>query len=380
MGGGYEMMAVARNLAQDGTFANPFYALPTGPTAVEPPLYPLFVALAIRVFGAHSMVPYWVVIFANIFANALVAALLPWVSAALWGTCTAGIAAALLAIAAFRPMTAWDASFTQLGLVLLTILAAAQLAKPGRFVRGGAIVGAFAGLLFLLNPASVLVSIPCAAFFAVRSGAPRQWIRFAVPLVLAAALVNLPWLARNYAIWGRPIVRTNFGMTLYASNNDCAQPGMIEEEMAGCYDTKHPNTNLREAELLRSLGEPEYDRRRTADGLAWIRANPSRFVWLTRMRILQFWLPRPGPLPYTTYAVWILTILSLPGLVWMARRREAAVLLFLVEFLIYPLAYYVVVANIRYRVPILWMSCLAAGYFLVGAFSRIRRYARQAAS
>jgi len=33
-------------------------------------------------------------------------------------------------------------------------------------------------------------------------------------------------------------------------------------------------------------------------------------------------------------------------------------------FLLYPLTYYIVVSGIRYRVPILWVSTLAAGYGL----------------
>jgi|SRR5271166_2841708 len=36
-GPGYEMVAVARNLAMYGAFANPYFALPTGPTAANPP-------------------------------------------------------------------------------------------------------------------------------------------------------------------------------------------------------------------------------------------------------------------------------------------------------------------------------------------------------
>jgi hypothetical protein len=371
MGAGYEMMAVARDLAQNGTFGNPFYALPTGPTAVEPPLYPLLVALAIRLFGSHPMLPYWVVIFANIVANAAAAALLPRVSALLYGTPIPGIAGGALAVAASRLITAWDAGFTQFGLVLLAIEAGLLLERPGRFALHGAITGAVIGLLSLLNPASVLISVPCVVFFMVRRAGLRDWVRFFAPLVLAAVLVNLPWLARNYAVWGRFVVRTNLGMTLYASNNDCARPSLAEE-LDGCYDTMHPNTNTHEAELLRGIGEPEYDRQRTAAALSWIRAHPDRFAWLTRVRVLQFWLPRPAPPAYASYCVWLITILSLPGLVWMGCRRQPAALLFLVVFLVYPAVYYIVVSDIRYRVPMLWLSCLCAGYFVASLLPRPR--------
>ncbi len=37
MGNGYETIAIARNLAASGQFANPFQICPTGPTAIVPP-------------------------------------------------------------------------------------------------------------------------------------------------------------------------------------------------------------------------------------------------------------------------------------------------------------------------------------------------------
>src|SRR5580704_3128232 len=74
-GQGFEMAAVARSLAEQGTFANPFAPHLTGPTAMVPPLHPLFLALLIRIF--HTPVAMRVAAaFANILANALIAALL----------------------------------------------------------------------------------------------------------------------------------------------------------------------------------------------------------------------------------------------------------------------------------------------------------------
>jgi hypothetical protein len=41
-------------------------------------------------------------------------------------------------------------------------------------------------------------------------------------------------------------------------------------------------------------------------------------------------------------------------------------------FLLYPLTYYIVVSGIRYRVPILWVSTLAAGYLVATVLQRRR--------
>jgi hypothetical protein len=48
----------------------------------------------------------------------------------------------------------------------------------------------------------------------------------------------------------------------------------------------------------------------------------------------------------------------------MFYRRLPVAAVFGAIFLLYPLLYYVVVSEERYRLPILWLSCLAAGYLL----------------
>src|SRR5215831_2644930 len=55
-GSGFEMVAIAENLAQSGSYANPFSVLATGPTAANPPLYPLFLALLFKIFRSTALV------------------------------------------------------------------------------------------------------------------------------------------------------------------------------------------------------------------------------------------------------------------------------------------------------------------------------------
>ncbi len=374
---GPEMLNIAKSLVKDGTFGNPFLPLPTGPTAAEPPLYPLYLALAIKLFKTPVLIGYFVIVLGIIPANALAAALLPRVSELFFGTRAPGICGGVLAILAARLMPNFDANYTQLGLILLPIATALLLRKAGRFALHGAIAGAIVGLLFLLNPASVLVAVPCVGFLLIaRRIGLRNCARFCATLALAAVLFNLPWLARNYKLWGRWIVRTNFGMPLYASNNDCAEPSLRMELLNGCFDAMHPNSSAREAQLVRSMGEPAYDRQRAADAMAWMRSHPRRFWWLTWRRIVEFWLPYPTQPLYSCYAVWAATILSIPGLIWMGWKREPAAVLIVAVFLVYPLLYYIVASDIRYRVPILWLSCLAAGYFVSSLVPRLRNQVR----
>jgi hypothetical protein len=182
-------------------------------------------------------------------------------------------------------------------------------------------------------------------------------------------LMLLPWSVRNYADFGTPSLKTNLGMTLFASNNDCASSSMLDELNSGCYAAHHPYGSLAEAKLLMRAGEGGYDRYRVAATMDWIRAHPGRFAGLTGRRIAEFWFPSPG---YGLYArcIWLVTALSIPGLFLM--KRNPVLKFLLVVFLAYPCLYYVVVSDYRYRYPMLWLSLLPAGYALTAALSNLR--------
>lgn len=48
---GNEMVSIAKNLVEHGSYANPNALLNTGPTAANPPLYPLYLALLMKIFN-----------------------------------------------------------------------------------------------------------------------------------------------------------------------------------------------------------------------------------------------------------------------------------------------------------------------------------------
>src|SRR5262249_48330940 len=73
-GQGYEMVAIARNLVSEGSFGNPNAPAVTGPTAANPPLYPLILAGLMKTCGTPGFAV--AAIFANILINAWIAVLL----------------------------------------------------------------------------------------------------------------------------------------------------------------------------------------------------------------------------------------------------------------------------------------------------------------
>jgi len=361
-GAGFEMVAAGKNLAESGTLANPFRILDTGPTSVNPPLYPLFLGLLFKLFGSPGVVLIAAAI-GNMVMNALTASWLPRVSLAVFGSFVPGVVAALLWLGAVQLMPAWDVSYTVAGLTLFCWYSVSAI-KSYRPVRPGLL----AAMVVMLNPACVIVLLPWLSYLVlIHTRNRKRAILFAGAVLVIICIPVSLWMLRNSIVLGAPVLRTNLGMTLYVSNNGCAQPSLIESALVGCYGTHHPNDSILEAQAVRSEGEVNYDRSRVAASINWIQANPARFQQLTISRFRQFWLPPPGRNAFPAYVTWLGTVLSIPGLILMAWRRDLAALLIGCVLLVYPVMYYIVVSDVRYRYPVLWLTFLAAGYLIHAA-------------
>jgi hypothetical protein len=360
-GRGFEMATLARNLAEHGAYANPFPPAITGPSAFVPPLYPMFLAAILKLTGS----PQGMAILAlclTIFANALIALLLPRLSNVLFNDWRPGAFAAVLWIASMRMLPQWDMSCTIAGQLIFCLLAARGASAAG--------CGVVAGLLLLLNPSTLFVTLPWMAYLLYQR---RVTLRSAAVVAITMGLCVTPWIARNYAVWHAVVLRNSFGTTLYSSNNDCAESSLWKEGRSGCFQATHPVANAAEIAVMQRLGEYRYDRLRQADAMRWIRLHPARFLRLTAARMVEFWFPEPAIDPHTAYVMWLATILSIPGMVLLVRRRATAALYIGAVWLLYPPLYYVMLSMDRYRYPILWTSLLPAGYFLAAAAQQLAR-------
>jgi hypothetical protein len=362
-GPGFEVTSVARSLAEHGAFANPFSPVVTGPTAVCPPLYPLFLSLLWRLLGSHVLMGFAAAI-GNIFANAFTAALLPRLCEAAFGDRRPGLFAGVLWLLAMRIIPGWDTGYTLTLMVCFCVASSWAFATRQRVLCSIA-TGLLGGAVSLMNPATIPVLALWVTFLLLATPRPRtSAFRLASILLLTIGVSNIPWLVRNYRIWHSVTLRTGFGMTLSASNNPCAASSLVESVRSGCFQQAHPSGGGDEARLAQALGEVAYDRRKTGDALRWISANPDRFRQLTVSRVVEFWFPRPVPPRHIGYAIWAITALSIPGIVLLLKRRHPFAWCAIPLWLFYPLVYYVSISDDRYRYPILWTSVLAAAYFL----------------
>lgn len=359
---GPEMVALASNLVHKGFYGNPSPVLDTGPSAQNPPLYPFILAfLMISLKNTYAVTIAAVV--GCVLTNSLIAAWLPRLSWLFFADLRPGIIAAALWLLSLNLMPGWDVSYTTALLLFFCLFTAATIAREN-FAGAAIFAGLMGGALFLFNPASVLVFSVWLLYLLAWNGKTAKLRLGYCSIVLAVAgLVASGWMLRNEFVLGGFVARTNFGMTFYASNNDCAQPNLLDDLYSGCYTEHHPAGSVKEAKTLISMGEVKYDRARVHDTLVWIQSHPARFAQLTAVRIFYFWFPLPDGPKFEAAVVWLATILSIPGLALMAHRKIRCTVFFVAVLFVYPLMYYVVMSSPRYRYPILWLTLLPAGYF-----------------
>jgi hypothetical protein len=148
---------------------------------------------------------------------------------------------------------------------------------------------------------------------------------------------------------------------------------------AGRGTLRHPRSLPDEARKVRDLGELRYMREAESGAASWIREHPLAFARLTLLRVVQFWLGPIDDLPVAAGTT-LLTLLAAAG----ARRawplsNEGQKAAFVVPLLGFPLVYYVVGYEARYREPVDGLLLLLAGAALFGPGGSVSRPASPSA-
>jgi len=229
------------------------------------------------------------------------------------------------------------------------------------------LLGCVMGVALLTSPS---VGIIFAGFFGLLVWKDKlavfrrpNWLLIVLPAVILA-----PWIIRNFVTFHRLIfVRDNFGLELSISNNDCASFGIAQNIESGCFLKVHPNVNVEEARKVLALGEPQYNDLKLREALQWIRTHPVRFFRLCAVRVASFWMPPATGGSYSLrgsgrrlerIGVYIMTLLSAPGLWMLYRRDRLSAWLCVICLGLFPLVYYAVQYEYRYRYTILWVTFL----------------------
>src|SRR5262245_9834982 len=211
-----EMVRIAMTFAQRGELADPF-AAPTGPTALAPPIYPIYLGLIFRIFGTGEAAEVVKCLLTS-SVSALRCALIPWLAICLGLSLRTGVIGGLLSafyIGALATDVKGDWAEAHVATAMVGFFfAAIRIAETSRLTaRSAALLGFWWGLALLLSPAlaSVLGSFILVGALRFLRLSPRQYVQFVAVLGIVAAVVISPWPIRNAIRLGSPIwAKDNF--------------------------------------------------------------------------------------------------------------------------------------------------------------------------
>lgn len=376
---GFEAGRIARSLVEGHGYGNPFNGV-SGPTAWLPPLYPLLLALAFKLFGVYTHAAAFFVMTVDSLFSAATAPAVYEIAArcfdargiarrastkaapvALWSAWMWAVYPAALqyAIHWIWEMSLSTFLFTWILVLALRLRGTGEeeqrdgVGQPWRWV----FFGMLAGLLALSN-ASLLLCVPAAALWALWPNL-RAWrgVRLAwkgpVLATVTWALVMTPWWIRNEVTMHAFIVtRANFPAELYEStlpSHDALPWGGAMPMWPG--DPKF--------QLYARLGEVRYMQLRKQQSMAALRAEPKMLIKHSFDRFLFFWDGTPHPPdrhPLREYgrilSYSFLSACGLLGLGLALKRRVPGAVLMGLTFLLAPLPYYFVTVQPRFRHPI----------------------------
>ena len=353
---GWEMGWIARAIASGHGFSSPYFPW-SGPTAMQPPLYPSLLATVFHFLGIYSLSSAFVILSLGSLFSALTC--IPVYFSARYVLCESGGKAAA-ALWAFYPFAiyysstrVWEYALT--GLLFTTSFCIAQRVHKTNTGWSWLGWGALAGVTALSNP-STLATLPFLLGLALYEThkAGRKWLAKGAFTLLAAVTVLTPWTIRNVRAIGILCpVRDNFWLEVYDDNG--GDPS-LDPNFA------HPSSNQEEMRKWLTIGEPAFLAEKRTLAIDFLRHHPDFFVVKTLRRIVYYWTGywsfsaeelREQPYePANVFQVCTITFLMIMGIVSLWKKNRAVALPYLALVCVFPLTYYVTHPLMDYREPI----------------------------
>jgi len=381
---GWEMGWAARALASGHGFSSPYFQW-SGPTALEPPLYPWLLSLVFRAFGIYSLVSAFVILAINSLLSALTCVPVYFSAKESLGPRYAVRAAWVWAFYPFAIYFSagrvWEYSLT--ALLFTTCFCIVQRLHRWTHPLPWIALGALYALTAHSN-AAIVATLPFLLGWALwrAHGEGRRWLLNGVLCILAFLAVLTPWTVRNYRIFGQLIpVRDNIWLEMYADNFGNAPYDRTSPPTAG--NRPYPASKPEEMTKYLTMGEKAYLAEKRAMSLDDLRNRP-HYGFLavkTLRRILYFWTgywsfsaqelaDQPYSIPCMCY-VSAVSLLMLLGIFRLWKTNRDTLIPYLLLLGSYPIAYYLTHPLMDYRQPI-EPAVVVLGLWGVLGLSRVR--------
>jgi 4-amino-4-deoxy-L-arabinose transferase-like glycosyltransferase len=347
-GDGLEFHILANQLAGGDGYVQPLIVSPGHvATADKPPLYPLLLALP-SLAGWKTLVAHRVL---SCLMGAVAVVAVGLLGRRVGGERVGLVAAGLAAV--YPLLIAVDGSLRSESLyaplIGFTLLAAYRLVDRPGFGRA-AVLGLCVGLAALTRSEALLLGGLLLVLVALRLPRPSG-LRYTATMSVVAVLVLVPWVARNWAEFGQPVLSTNSGSLAYGANCHAAY---YSRQIGSwpCYPRLTVAPGRDEADVSADLRDT---------GLTYAHDHAGRLPAVAAVRLLRsfdLWSPARatrfeadiGNRDVNVYRVgvamyYLLLPLAVAGAVMLRRRRKP------IGILLAPFVLVVVVSILGYGTP-----------------------------
>jgi 4-amino-4-deoxy-L-arabinose transferase-like glycosyltransferase len=348
---------LAQSLRNGAGLSSPFGGS-TGPSALVAPGYPTIIAIVFRAFGSYSVASAAAVMVLQTIFAILTIAVLMHVARRLFGVRAAELAGLIWAVSMpllWLPTIFWDTSLSALLVIAMVALALRSVDRQG---EDWLLIGAFSGMVMLMNPSLLLAIVTIFGWAAYQNRSHSRFPPFVGFLVLLAILG--PWPIRNARLLHAFVpFRSSFGYELWQGNRAGAD-GIFD-------DSLYPPKNKQEFADYASNGEIAYMHEKSALAENYIRAHPREFVRVTLKRAARFWAGTGARENSGVVIVHVLatSLLGVVGLAILYRRRRPVAMLFIPLLLVFPLPYYITDIKFRYRLELDPILAILSAYTIV---------------
>jgi hypothetical protein len=377
---GLESSLLAASIAAGRGFYGP-YPDYQATTAALAPVYPFLGAIGYKLFHLDSFAA---TIFLQ-FINCIFSAATCWpiyaIGKKLFGG-NVGLGSAWLWV--FFPYSVllslewtWDQSLGTLILALIVLATLALRDSDSTSSLQWSGYGLLWGFTALVNPTLCIMLPFLLVWLAIRR---RQngltSLKLVATSVFMFILALLPWTIRNYyAVDGLVFVKSNFGLELWLGNNPAVREIYSPDQ--------HPGKDKFQLLELVMDGEPNYNRLKQREAMAFIKAQPYLFLKHTFARIedtwtasydsqLDPWILRLGLRRADIWFCTIFSLFALAGMIFALRSNFSDRLPLALCVVLIPIPYYVTHTSMRYRHPIDPYLVIFAVYAIARILSAFR--------
>ncbi len=380
MGG--EFFNIAQSIYNGNGFADPF-SRPTGPTAWQPPLYPLFMAGLLWLFDGNRDYLMTVTIFLQVYTLIVTGFLV----VGLTHLERRGASAAWLALIVYLAVVIWNFNLCfqitrDSWLVMLSldvIIAGLCWWRPLSNKKRATFWGLAGGGIAMVNP---IAGFTWGSLTLISGLRQLAWSKLVLAFVVTA-LSLAPWTIRNYLVFGRFIpTKSNVALEFYQSQ--CLQSEGVITNFP-----HHPYGNNPEGHAFTALGEIAYLDRKCEQFRAAVFADPLDFADRVASRFLGatlWYVPFQDPgRPWTlqlrrvTHPVpFVALLLLIFSSFWKPLQR--AQLIVIGVYVLYLLPYIVISYYERYAFPLLAIKVLLVVWAIERLLSGVRYCVRLVAT